>query len=124
MITILNDMSSCYETIGKSLKTVYNTLSTEISSNLDDDINISLENSINNFKLYSNIQITDLFLEHILIILKNDNFTKLFNQNIINLFPKEFTEAFKIQLKNNYNELLDDYNLDSFKILLTNQIET
>ena len=124
LLNILNDMSSCYETIGKSLKTVYNTLSTEISSNLDDDINISLENSINNFKLYSNIQITDLFLEHILIILKNDNFTKLFNQNIINLFPKEFTEAFKIQLKNNYNELLDDYNLDSFKILLTNQIET
>ncbi len=124
LLTILNDMSSCYETIGKSLKTVYKTLSTEISSNLDDDINISLENSINNFKLYSNIQITDLFLEHILIILKNDNFTKLFNQNIINLFPKEFTEAFKIQLKNNYNELLDDYNLDSFKILATNQIET
>ena len=120
LLTILNDMSSCYETIGKSLKTVYKTLSTEISSNLDDDINISLENSINNFKLYSNIQITDLFLEHVLIILKNDNFTKLFNQNIINLFPKEFTEAFKIQLKNNYNELLDDYNLDSFKILVTN----
>ncbi len=124
LLTTLNNMSYYYETIGKSLKTVYKTLSTEISSNLDDDINISLENSINNFKLYSGVQITDIFLEHILIILKNDNFTKLFNQNIINLFPKEFTEAFKIQLKNNYNELLDDYNLDSFKILATNQIET
>jgi hypothetical protein len=103
LLTTLNNMTNYYETIGKSLKKVYKTLTAVISSNLDDDINISLENSINNFKINSKIQITDLFLDNILVLLKNENFTKLFSQNIINLFPKKFSEAFKIQLKNNYN---------------------
>ena len=110
------------DTLRDSIKTLYELLSNEISTNLNYIINTELNNVINNFKINTKDQITESFSEYIITTINGDNFKKSFTQNVIKLFPKTFTDGFIEKLKSNYDSLLDFNDLGNFKTSVTTQI--
>ena len=121
LMNILKSITSYHESIGNSLKNIYSTLTTEISNNLDYDINTSLTNVIDDFKLNSKNKITELYIYQMILTLNDNEFKKYFTQNVINLLPNQFNDAFINKLINNYNELVDYNNLDQFKSSITSK---
>ena len=112
---IINESLNIQELIKDDLINIYNTISETISTNLNNDMEITLNNIISIFKEETNNQITNLFTNYIISTLHDNNFKKSFTQNIIDLFPKEFTDGYINKLNNNYNELTESNNLGDFK---------
>ena len=112
---IINESLNIQELIKDVLINIYNTISETISTNLNNDMEITLNNIISIFKEETNNQITNLFTNYIISTLHDNNFKKSFTQNIIDLFPKEFTDGYINKLNNNYNELTESNNLGDFK---------
>ncbi len=112
---ILNGILSIQELIKEDLINIYDTLSEEISTNLNNDMEITLNNKISTFKEETNNQITNLFTNYIISTLHDNKFKKSFAQNVIDLFPKEFDDGFIKKLNNYYNELVDSNDLGDFK---------
>ena len=122
LLSILQKESMLLDTLRDSIKTLYELLSNEISTNLNYIINTELNNVINNFKINTKDQITESFSEYIITTINGDNFKKAFTQNVIKLFPKTFTDGFIEKLKSNYDSLLDFNDLGNFKTSVTTQI--
>ena len=124
LMNILKSITDYHESIGNSLKTIYSTLTNEISNNLDYDIDTSLTNVINDFKSNSRDKITELFMNQIILTLNNNEFKNSFTQNVINLLPHELNDGFISKLKNNFNDLIDYNNLVQFKNSITSKFNT
>jgi hypothetical protein len=122
--TLFAKIDKIEENLRESILNVYNNTYINIQSNSQKNINEKLSNSFNNLITNSNSIIVNKFSEIILNAINNENYISTFSSIIYELIPKEFSYSFKILLKNDYSNIINNVNLNNLLTLFTQSINS